>query len=45
MAILQDNKDIASSCQVIFNGDTGYEIGEGDDKHTVFLDKQLCTCR
>ena len=39
MAMLQDNKEIASSCQVVFNGDTGYEIGEGDDKHTVFLEK------
>ena len=45
MEMLQDNKDIASSCQVVFNGDVGYEIGEGDDKHTVFLDKNLCTCR
>ena len=33
------------SNQVVFNGDHGFEIGEEDDKHTVFLDKKLCTCK
>ena len=34
-------------CQVLFNGDTSYEIQEGDDTHThtVDLDKNTCTCR
>ncbi|XP_050232965.1 uncharacterized protein LOC126681470 [Mercurialis annua] len=32
-------------CKAVWNGDHGFEIGEGDDKHTVFIDKKLCTCR
>ena len=38
MELLQDNKEAAFGCKVIFNGDSGYEIGEGYDKHTVMLD-------
>ena len=45
MEMFEDNKDSAAGCKVVFNGDVGYEIGEGADKHTVFLDKSLCTCR
>ena len=45
MQLFEDNKANASWCKVVFNGDVGYEIGEGADKHTVFLDKQLCTYR
>ena len=32
-------------CNVLFNGASGYEISDGPDRHTVFLDKHLCTCR
>ena len=32
-------------CQVLFNGDIGYEIQEGDDTHIVYLNKNTCTCR
>lgn len=45
MEMLQDNKEAAFGCKVIFNGADGYEIGEGNDKHTVHLEKHLCTCR
>eukprot|EP00257_Ricinus_communis_P016400 XP_015574566.1 uncharacterized protein LOC107261236 [Ricinus communis] len=45
MALFQDNKENASGCRVVFNGQDGYEIGEGNNKHTVFLDRKLCTCR
>ena len=45
MAMYQDNNAASAICQVVFNGENGFEIGEGDDKHTVFLDKKLCTCR
>ncbi|XVE50629.1 hypothetical protein DITRI_Ditri01bG0178800 [Diplodiscus trichospermus] len=45
MKLLEDNKEEACGCRVIFNRDEGYEIGEGDDKHTVILNKQLGTCR
>ena len=44
MQIFQDNKKCTAGCKVMFNGDFGYDVGEGFDKHTVFLDKQLCTC-
>ena len=45
MRLFQDWKDNCIGCKVVFNGEVGYEIGEGQDKHTVFLDKYLCTCR
>ena len=45
MRMFEDNKENSAGCKVVFNGDVGYEIGEGADKHTVFLDKDLCTCR
>ena len=45
MEMYQYNRDNASGCLIVFNRDVGYEIGEGADKHTVFLDKQLYTCR
>ncbi|XVE62979.1 hypothetical protein DITRI_Ditri06bG0162900 [Diplodiscus trichospermus] len=46
MKLFQDNKDQACGYKVIFDGDIGYKICEkGGDKYTVFLDKQLCTCR
>ena len=45
MIRFQDNKESATGCKVVFNGDDGFEIGEGEDKHTIFLDRHLCTCR
>ena len=45
MEMYQQNNKNSVGCRVEFNGDVGYEIGEGSDKHTVFIDKQLCTCR
>ena len=30
---------------IIFNGDVGNKIGEGPDKHIMFLDRGLCTYR
>ena len=44
MTMYQDNNENFAICQVVFNGDHGFEIDEGADKHTVFLDKKLCTC-
>ncbi|XP_057795021.1 uncharacterized protein LOC131011251 [Salvia miltiorrhiza] len=38
-------KEWAVGCRVLWNGEFGYEVGEGKDKHTVFLDKKFCTCR
>ncbi|XP_070041380.1 uncharacterized protein [Nicotiana tomentosiformis] len=34
-----------NSCTVNFNGDIGYEVFEGDDKHSVNLVMKKCTCR
>ena len=45
MDIFQENSEVACGCSVLFNGASGYEISDGPDRHTVFLDKQLCTCR
>ena len=45
MQLFEENKENATGCKVVFNGDVGYEIGEGLDKRTIFLDRQLCTCR
>ncbi|KAH6812957.1 hypothetical protein C2S51_021975 [Perilla frutescens var. frutescens] len=41
----QSNLELAFGCKVMFNGDNGYEIGDGDDRHKVFLDRCICTCR
>ncbi|KAH6757091.1 FTSH protease 11 [Perilla frutescens var. hirtella] len=30
---------------VIFNGASAYEIGDGDDRHVVYVDRHMCTCR
>ena len=29
---------------MLFNGDVCYEIQEGDDTHTIDLNKNTCTC-
>ncbi|KAH0683984.1 hypothetical protein KY289_021736 [Solanum tuberosum] len=36
---------IAHGCKVEFNGDFGYEVTEGDDRHTINLKDKRCTCR
>ena len=32
-------------CQVLLNGDVSNKIQEGDDTHTIDLDKSTCTYR
>ena len=39
------NRGLATRCKVIFNGDDGYEIREGRNRHNVLLAKKMCTCR
>lgn len=34
-----------NSCTVNFNGDIGYGVSEGDDKHSVNLVMKKCTCK
>ncbi|XP_009627064.1 uncharacterized protein [Nicotiana tomentosiformis] len=36
---------VANLCTVHFNGETGYEVSEGDDRHIVKLVEKKCTCR
>ncbi|XP_075076275.1 uncharacterized protein LOC142162946 [Nicotiana tabacum] len=36
---------VANLCTVHFNGKTGYEVSEGDDRHRVNLVEKKCTCR
>ena len=38
--IFHINKEILVGCEVLFNGDTGYEIQEGDDTHTLYVWKR-----
>ena len=35
-----DYKVIAHSCKVGFNGDWGYEVSDGEDRHTVNLKRK-----
>lgn len=45
MKLFQQAKEATIGYRVIWNGDAGYEIGEGEDKHIVLVDINLCTCR
>ncbi|XP_075080366.1 uncharacterized protein LOC142165880 [Nicotiana tabacum] len=45
MKLYHDYREISHVCTLNFNGDNGYEIIEGKDKHTVNLEKKRCTCR
>ncbi|XP_009769790.1 uncharacterized protein [Nicotiana sylvestris] len=42
---LEENKDASSRCKVLWNGDDGFEISDGDIKHVVDLRWKTCTCR
>ncbi|XP_065864779.1 uncharacterized protein [Euphorbia lathyris] len=39
------NNDISRFCRIEFNGEKGYEVTEGVDRHCVVLDEKICTCR
>nr|XP_016487065.1 PREDICTED: uncharacterized protein LOC107807234 [Nicotiana tabacum] len=45
MELYNDYKEMASKCKENFNGDGVFEISEGEDRHTVILEQQRCTCR
>ncbi|KAH6771027.1 Alanyl-tRNA synthetase [Perilla frutescens var. hirtella] len=45
MDMYQENLERAFGCKVLFNGNDGYEVGDGDDRHVVRVDSRLCTCR
>lgn len=42
---LDINKEKACECSIIFNGEHGFEVVEGNYRHIVDLHKQICTCR
>ncbi|XP_057775297.1 uncharacterized protein LOC130994270 [Salvia miltiorrhiza] len=41
----EENKQLSIECNVLLNGDSGYEVSDGEDKHIVFVDRRMCTCR
>ncbi|KAM3382251.1 hypothetical protein P3S68_007824 [Capsicum galapagoense] len=45
MELFTAKKKIAQFCTVNFNGDTGYEVSESEDRHIVNLVDKKCTCR
>nr|XP_016452596.1 PREDICTED: uncharacterized protein LOC107777124 [Nicotiana tabacum] len=42
---LEKNKDASKRCKVLWNGDNGFEISNGDIKHIVDLSEKTCTYR
>ena len=43
--IFQCNKGLVFGYAILFNRDTRYEISEGKDTHTIFLNAHSCSCR
>ena len=43
--LYHDFRMIAQGCQVVANGDLGYEVVEGIDRHVVNLARKKCNCR
>ncbi|KAG5622026.1 hypothetical protein H5410_007244 [Solanum commersonii] len=43
--LLTDYREIPQGYEIHFNGDFGYEVHEGKDKHTINLQLKRCTCR
>ncbi|XP_065867770.1 uncharacterized protein [Euphorbia lathyris] len=39
------NHSIARYCRVVFNGEKGYEVTHGTDRHCVILLERKCICR
>ena len=45
MKLFEANQKLAGKCSLHYNGDEGYEIDEGRDRHCVQLREKRCTCR
>ncbi|KAM3265714.1 hypothetical protein P3L10_002708 [Capsicum annuum] len=45
LELYNDYLIIAQSCHIHSNGDQGYEVVEGEDRHVVNLARKKCTCR
>ncbi|XP_047270278.1 uncharacterized protein LOC124899435 [Capsicum annuum] len=39
--ILKENKDRARACKMLWNADVGFEVGEGEYRHTVNLNNRV----
>ncbi|WMV55318.1 hypothetical protein MTR67_048703 [Solanum verrucosum] len=39
------NSKIANLCKLEFNGDLGFEVSEGEDRHIVNIVEKKCSCR
>ncbi|XP_057811764.1 uncharacterized protein LOC131026000 [Salvia miltiorrhiza] len=45
MKMFEANKTDSVDCHVVWNGEYGYEVSDGEDRHIVFVDTKTCTCR
>ncbi|CAN1847972.1 hypothetical protein LINPERHAP1_LOCUS38738 [Linum perenne] len=45
MEKLEREKKLARNCRVIWNGDKGSEVADGEDSHTTNTSSRTCTCR
>ncbi|PHU21992.1 hypothetical protein BC332_07099 [Capsicum chinense] len=45
MEVLAENAEYASKCEVRFNGDMGFEIGDPPYSHVVNMKRKQCSCR
>ncbi|KAG5568403.1 hypothetical protein H5410_064584 [Solanum commersonii] len=43
--MLEENKEKSRACKVLWNANIGFEIGEGQYRHTVNLTNRVCNCR
>ena len=42
---LEQNKLDSMNCQLLWNGESGFEVSDGKYRHTVDVRKKKCTCR
>nr|XP_016463873.1 PREDICTED: uncharacterized protein LOC107786881 [Nicotiana tabacum] len=45
MKLYSNYRQIAQDCKVVFCGNRGYEVSEGEDRHIVNIKQKRCTCR
>lgn len=45
MEVLAENAEYAAKCEVRFNGDMGFEIGDPPYTHVVNVERKQCSCR
>ncbi|XP_057791225.1 uncharacterized protein LOC131008359 [Salvia miltiorrhiza] len=45
LKLFDSNKQESMECNVLWNGDNGYEVTDGENKHIVFVDTKKCTCQ